>query len=94
MSDPLEAFTQDPGAARALRAGLEALATQYAGEPLERRIRDVLAGRAAVRGLLEDPTYAALASERMAAFQQEWSALSAAERAALVEQGEELLRDT
>ena len=88
--DSILEFTGDRAAADLLRDSLHALADRYAGSPLGRQIGDVLAGRASMRELADDPELASLAHEGMRRVAEEWRALAPEQRAAFVERGEQL----
>jgi hypothetical protein len=89
MIDSIEDFTGgEPAAADQLRRSLRILRDHYPGTPLARQIADVLAGRMDFRSLARDPEFASLAHDGMRKFGQEWESKSAAEREALVREGE------
>ena len=78
----------DPAAAAQLRTSLRVLADRYAGEPLGQQIEQVLTGRTSFRELSGDPEFAAMAHGGMREFADQWAAMSDAERAELLRQGE------
>lgn len=86
--DGLDDFTGDAAGGELLRRSLRTLAERHAGTPLADRIGAVLAGRAPVRELAEDPAFVSLAREGMGRYAEMWQGLSAEERAALVRQGQ------
>ena len=91
--DPLQSLTGDPAGAALLRRSLTQLAEQEAGTPLGYRIREVLAGERGVRSLGDDPQYAELTRQGMAAFTAAWDALDPDERARQLQDGEAWLTD-
>ena len=83
--DSIEEFTGDRAGADLLRTSLRGLAERYAGHPLGRQVAEVLAGRASMRDLADDPEFASLAREGMRRVADEWRSLTPEARAAVVE---------
>lgn len=91
--DPLAAFTGDRAAAEVMRRSLRAVAEEYTDQPLGALVREVLAGRRAVRDLASDPAFADMSARGMRAQEAAWAALTPEQRTEEVRVGEAYLAD-